>query len=602
MAIVSRTNLIKNPSFELDLQLWSAFGGASTSRVIGLVSWRMRVTFPTAAAGVAGASTTVTGLTAGTSYQLWMQVPNANGSTTVQMEAQGITTGAAFATNDTLFKQGSVTFTATGTSATIRLKSAVGSTAGHYVDVEIAICEATQPIAMDYAAFDGSMPGAYWDGPVALSPSVFRYYDTDVAASPMTIVEFDARPVTATDFVLDRNALDDTNVALIDSPRWLHVPDAETVSISRGRQSDATDVGVGSATIKFRDYDGTFDPDNPATPLQINGVPVMRAGMRVRVTALAYSLGALFAMPQFTGSLEDVQIDRTYDPWVTISAVDDIAKLNSSDIPPYDPPIGEGESTLWRALWALGFAGFGYIGTALGPNMQRLMLATGGGGNAGSELRKVANCEGGRLYAAVDGIIHIGTHADDFVTSPAANFTDSPSDVADIEYDSIGTSTSIRTLINRCIVDRGELADAVTAQDDDSVALNQRVWSETIEAPLVNDSDASALAQWRATRVSRSATRVESLEFTVTGLGTFALFNALALDIARVIRVKRYALGRGIDQLCVIEGIDHEITVGSWKITVYTSTPDITSLFPDQGSPFILNTSALDSTDLLASF
>jgi hypothetical protein len=616
MAIVRRVNLIQNPSFEYDLQLWSAFGGASISRVpSGFSTWRMRVTFPTASAGVAGASTVVSGLIPGSTYFLWMEVPNASGATTVQFDAQGIATGSAFATNSPLFKQGALTFTATATTATIRVKSAVASTSGDFVDVDVTIVEQTNPAIIEYATFDGSYPGAYWQGPVGLAPSVFENYNTNLASSPLPVVEFDARPVSSFDFILDRNVLDDSSVALIDSPRWYHVIETERIEVKRGRQDPDSDIGQGSVTITLRDYDAKYDPDNPATPLQINGVPAMRAGMRVRVSILTTAVGTLIAEPLFVGSLEDVQIDRTYEPVTVVSAVDDMAKMNSSDIPPFDPPMRANDQTVWRAAWALSFAGIGFSDFTLGSNMNRLMLATGGGGNVASMLQQVVNCEGGKVYAQRDGRIHVGSHSDDFATSAAAVFTDSPSAVDDIEFSSIVTSTGIRTTINRSIVQRGnysqpadgepapiDAAPAVTAQDDDSVARNNRVWSETIDAPLANNSDAQALASWRATRRSRPMTRVNQLNVLLSSQDPLCILDSVRLDISSVIRVHRYAFGRGIDDQYGVGGIEYSISVDRWDMTIYTEPLDITGLYADQPQPFFLDTSALDGANILSAY
>lgn len=617
MAIVRRTNYLRNSTFTGgDLSLWSTFGGATVAPVQGSdTGWRARLTFPTAAAGVAGYGQTVTGLTAGVSYRLWIRVPSKSGTTTVQAEAQGVATGAAFATNDTLFKQGTLTFTATGSSVVVNLKSAIGSTSGDWVDVDFGILEETNAALTTYPYFDGTYPGAYFAGPANMSPSVWEKYDTDVPTTPMKIVEFDARPVSTYDFVLDRNSLDDTSVAIIDSPRWLHIPEAERVEIKRGRQDEDSEISNGQATITLRDYDGIYDPDNPATPLQINGVPVMRAGMRIRVSVVHYSLGVLIAAPLFTGSLDDVTIDRTYEPVTVVSAVDDLAKLSTSSVPSFDPAYGYGWITLYRVVWALGFAGIGLWDNTYGSNLSRQMLATTGGGTVLDELRKASNCEGGKVFAAADGRIHVGTHSDDFATTPAAVFTDSGTASTDLEFSSIETSTSIRTLINRSEVQRGnytapedgaaaptDAAPTVTAQDDNSVALNQRVWTETFDAPLLSDSDALALAQWRSTRRSRSATRVTSLKVLLSGQ-TAGAISASQLDISSVIRIKRYAFGRGIDDQYGVGGIEHSIDdTGRWEMTLYTEPLDITGLYADQPQPFFLDTSALDGADILSAY
>ena len=604
MALVTRVNLIPNPSFEYGLAGWAAFGGASISQVVGFFSYRVRVTMPTGGAGSAGARITIIGLTIGVTYRLWMSVPAASGATTYQFAVQGGSAGSSFATNDPLFKQGNLDFVATATSHAVQIQNANGSTSGDYADVEYAICEVYQPVIGNHAYFDGDTAGALWAGEPGNTISTFENYNTEFGsgALPMLIVEMDARPIGPNDFMLDRDSLDSTAV-LVSSPRWYVVNETLDVAIRRGRQRDDSPMNPGLATITIDDYTGKYDPDNPATPLQIDGMPVMRAGMRIRVTQLVYFLGSITQLPLFTGSLDDVEIDRGTKPTTIITAIDDMAKLNTSAIPPFDPPIRPYDRTLWRAVWVLSFAGIGFWGASYGGNLDRTMLATAGGGNVGSALEEVANCEGGKVYAAADGTIKIGTHTDDFVTTVQATFTDTPTAFDDVQYAEIKTSTSIKNLINRCTVDRGGLVLAVSAQNDDSVALNKRVWAETVTAPLFDDGVAHDLAQWRADRRSRSATRVDSITADLTGRSDSWL-PAAGTDIADVIRVKRYTLGRGIDLSCSVEGIDHTISRrgDGWRMTVYTSPLDITGLYADQPQPFRLDTSALDGADILTAF
>lgn len=609
MALITRVQRVKNPSFnDGDLTLWSAFGGATVAASFNQGSWRARVTFPASAAvDTAGAQITLTGLTVGQASRVWVSVPSASGVTTVKTRVVGIATatGATFATNEPLFKTGAFNYTADQDTAVLQISNAVVSTAGNWVEIDYALFD--EGTTSSYPYFDGTYPGAVWDGAPNASVSRWVGYDTDIATRPLAVVEIDALEVRTTDFVLDRDSLDDTNVALIDSPRWRAIPDTRSVSIRRGRQTDDSDIDPGQCTITLDDYDGVFDPDNPSSPLMTSrGAPVLTTGTAVRVNALVQYLGTIMVLPQFTGGMDDVTIDRTYEPTVIITASDDLANLNTANVPPYEPAIGDGALTLYRALWALGFAGLTIWDASFGSALTRQMIATPGGGNVGSHLREVAACEGGKLFVRADGQLHIGTHADDFAYTPAATFTDNPTATDDIEYDDIQTSTSVGRIINRTVITRGDPESggklSVSAQDDDSVDRNQRVWSETVEIPLYNDADAELMARWRATRRSKGATRVDSVKVDVLSQPSVARV-LLALDLAEVVRIRRQAWGRTLDGTYSTEGIDMDIDGGGkWSMSIYTSPLDITELYTDMPLPFFLDTSSLDGPDVMPAF
>jgi hypothetical protein len=523
--------------------------------------------------------------------------------------------GAAFATNEPLFKVGALNHTPVSSTATLQIVNAVTAGAADWVEIDYALYD--DGTTTSYPFFDGSYPGAHWEGSPVSTAAVFEGYDTEVSDRPVAVVEIDARPITSMDFVLDRDALDNPNVAPVDSPRWVTVPETKSVSINRGRDNEEQEIGPGTATIVLEDYDGVYDPDNYHSPLQTGkGYQAIHSGMGVRVSALAQSLGTLVPIPMFTGSLDDTSIDRTWEPLMTLSAVDDISKINNADIPPFDPAIGDGSTTLYRALWALGYAGLELWDASFGTALTRQMLATSGGGNVGSHLRDVAACEGGKVYVKADGTLHIGTHADDFAYTPAATFTDDQQANGEVEYDDIQTSTSIGRIINRCIITRGDPAEsttgegssgpatgaeAVTAQDDESIAFCGRVFSETVEVPLYNRSDAEAMAVWRATRRSRTATRVDSVKFSMHSQPL--AWQVLALDLSNVVRVRRQAWNRTLDGTYAVEGIAWEIIAGgSWTGEVNTSPLQINSLYSDGAHPFFIGTSLLDGPDIIAAY
>jgi hypothetical protein len=541
------------------------------------------------------------GLTIGTTYTATISKLTVNSGPAVSVYVAGFAPGtavssiAAFSRNT--YK---VTFVATATTHSIGIISAGATTAGQTVDTNGVLLEVG---SSNPPAFTGDTPGCNWTGGPGSSASVFPNYNDTPTAIPLTVVEFDARPTTAGDFVLDSSKLDGGDF-LVSSPRWTPVAEWTQISIRRGRQRSDSPIPPGTCVVSLLDYTGKYDPDNPSTPYQTNGAPILRSGMQMRVGLMIISLGSFAYLPLFQGRLEDTQNARGWDPVAVLSFVDDLALYNNADIPTLPAPTGANVMTGWRAWGLMSYAGRNALDIDLSVGLVssgRLMLAMPGGITVGAGLNQVANCEGGRVFAQTNGRVKVTSHSDDFVLTTAATFTDAGTVASDIEYFDIATSSSIKTLINKTTVDRSASGGSVvTAQNDASVALNG-VRSETIDAPLANDTEALALAQWRSTRRSKAATRVDSMTCLMSGQQGGWLTLA-QLELGSIVRAKRTAYGSTIDNTFALEGIDHDISIGSWVTTVYTSPIDVFGLYPGQPQPFRLDTSALDGTDVMISY
>ncbi len=184
----------------------------------------------------------------------------------------------------------------------------------------------------------------------------------------------------------------------------------------------------------------------------------------------------------------------------------------------------------------------------------------------------------------------------------AATFTDAATSSTDVEYNDIKTSSSIKSLVNQSTVDRSSGGGTnVTATDGASVALNGVRSEQPVDAPLMNDSEALFLAQYRATRRSKGVTRIDSIVTTLTGQPGTWLGVAL-LDIGSVIRARRTAFARTIDNIYALQGMDHNISAVSWTATYYTNPVDVFGLYPGQPQPFRLDTSSLDGPDVMISY
>lgn len=601
MTVSTRVQYCPNGNVTYNANGWVGNGGAAVTRVTVSGTTRLHVVWPTAGSGVASATIPCTGLTPGVQYTATVDLATVNTGPAVSVLVTGFAPGTSTSSIGPLFRNSfKVTFVATATVHNIGIVSAGATTAGQNVDIRSVHLEAGSSNA---PYFDGDTPGGSWAAGPGSSISTFANYNDAPAAIPLTIVEFDARPPGPGDFFLDASKLDGPDF-LVSTPRWTPIAEWTQFSIRRGRQRDDSPIQPGTCTITLLDYLGLYDPDNPSTPYQTNGNPILRSGMRVRVGVMIPSLGTLVYTPLFVGGLEDATIARDWDPTTVLSFVDDLSLLNNADIPPFAEPAAANMQTGWRAWWLMSFANksAGDIDLTVGlVTSGRQMLPTSGGGNVGSALQQVADCEGGRVFAQANGRIKVQGHTDDFVLTTAATFTDAATLTTDIEYTDIQTSSSIKSLVNKTTVDRSSGgADNVTAQNDTSVALNG-VKSESIDAPLANNFEAGVLAQWRANRRAKGATRIDSLTCTLSGQSG-AWQTVAALDLGAILRARRTAFGRTIDNTYALEGIDYDIDVTGWQATFYTSPVEVTGLYPGQPQAFRLDTSALDGPDVMISF
>lgn len=164
--VAGTTNLITNPSAEIDLTGWGSTGGAGDPAIVqdtaralyGSVS--VRYDWPTAGSGGGNAGVTAAGLTIGVTYTLTVWVWSPTGSPAVQIAVFFVASGTTSSVHDS-WQRLTVTFVATATSHYVYVATTTATTAGQQVWVDGWQIEAAGSAS---AYCDGDQPGCHWNG------------------------------------------------------------------------------------------------------------------------------------------------------------------------------------------------------------------------------------------------------------------------------------------------------------------------------------------------------------------------------------------------------------------------------------------------------
>ena len=93
----------------------------------------------------------------------------------------------------------------------------------------------------------------------------------------------------------------------------------------------------------------------------------------------------------------------------------------------------------------------------------------------------------------------------------------------------------------------------------------------TVNAPILNDSDADNLALYLSRKDSSPMTLVETIGFSALAFGSLYP-DFLALEIGDQLTVERTTVdGRSLTLYVVVEGYNHHITQDDWRTDIMTS-------------------------------
>jgi hypothetical protein len=405
---------------------------------------------------------------------------------------------------------------------------------------------------------------------------------------PQVVVEMAlGSPATLDDagsgiFLLGSSLLDGTDV--LGSLAWVNIadpglPDGVTsVTLDPGQSSAQESASPSTCTIVVENYSGNFDPLNDASPY----AGQLTVGIQARIR---YVFPDGTVLDRWRGFVDDIVPDYGTDPQVSFTCSDGLASLGRTKVGEI-PPSFDGDTTGARINRILD--------AALWPTSQR-SIATGlvtvqadtYGDFALALIQRIVDTELGALY--VDGAGRM-TFVDRLKalsprsTTVEATFSDAGTDV---DYTQLPAQVRRGELYNQASVTRDGGVEQVAVDLDSQGQFGPSTYPGQIGTMSRTDADALSLATWTVNRYRAPTTKFPQIAVDATTQNMW--LTLLSLRRFSRIRMLRDYGPVSLDQQLTVDGIAEVITAETW--TMAFTTRDAETF-----TPFILNTSKLNST------
>lgn len=405
----------------------------------------------------------------------------------------------------------------------------------------------------------------------------------DGANAPTITVEFDLGKVGI--FTLGISQLGGTDVlGTASSANWQAIPttDVRSIGIRRGRTREDQANQPGTLELILENRSGNYDPDNPSSSYIWNGYSILTRGLGVRISA-TWS-GTTYVI--FRGYLEQIAIDASLDPVTTFQFTDALAQIGAYNLAAIASSYS-GDTTATRVGRILDSAG--WSASLRNLSGSRTMQPTTYGTSALALSEQATNCEYGRFFADRQGNLTLIPY-ESLLTTPFRFTLSDTRASGTIEYDTIQEAPGAKYLINTVTLTQSSTTNQ-TAVNSTSV-IRYGTYQKAVDAPLLDNSVASTLAQVYADQNALPATRVERVEFDALGLGSI-WSSLLQTDLGDNVNVERTSVdNRTRTFISLVESIDIDITPFNWRVGM--------NLSPSKRSGvFILGTSLLGGSDTL---
>ena len=358
------------------------------------------------------------------------------------------------------------------------------------------------------------------------------------------------------------------------------------MTIRRGRWSQVTDViDAGDMTVQVLNLDRRFDPTYTLSPYYGR----VRPGVALRVRATAPTFGAQSLM---TGQADELgfEYDVSGRSVTIFRGTDALGQLGAAEFDDWTNSAVTAPTKL-LAIVQRSEVAFPTAETSFGAGVETLQSdSVSWGSNVLNYMQLIAQSEIGYLWADRENV----------VTFRNRNFVAGASSVATLGTSGIGYQTIAAKygefLFSRVGVDR-EGGTKQTAQ-----VSNLATWQAANGSPrtlsltgLLLDSDAQslALAQFLLNQYSSPTWQVSEVGVELGPLSDADTNTMLGLDFGSVVTVNFTPndIAPAISQRSMVQGVAHEITPGSHRVTL--------SLIAAPDTLFIVGTSLVGGTDVV---
>lgn len=385
------------------------------------------------------------------------------------------------------------------------------------------------------------------------------------------------------------------------TPRVLNAfPISELVSVSirRGRTRPDQYDDVGEMTVQVLNQTGSSDPDNNTGRYQRLTTPTITGGTAVPnystwlqpnlYSRFVWAMGDGTQLSLFTGFLESIEPTDDIVSTSTYTFVDRLALLGRATMVNPAKVGGDNETGNARLTKILQDSRQYNLTNPTGgmidfvvdiQGFARPVQLGGIGDTALDSVKTVVNGEAGRVFCDSFGVIRVWDRSKmvSSAATAAGTFTDTPATVAGYGYDEIHTNQGQNFLYNSALVTAGTTVTATFKNDASIAQYGERRYE--VDTVLRSPSDALALATFLGSNWGTPAKSVASLSLQAYAFSQ-ASFDVLAqLDLQQSVRVyRKLPGGRVLDCVCVIEGIEIDITPENRRFTFYLSPNTSTTI------------------------
>ncbi len=343
------------------------------------------------------------------------------------------------------------------------------------------------------------------------------------------------------------------------------------------RDTQAWDTAT--STVILSDRDRRFDPTNLSGPYVTAGVTGVRPWRSLRWSAtykgVTYPVYAGYAI-----AWEKTFVEAQADGYVTVPCQDEFGHLNSFGGVAVTP-VGAGELAGPRVHRVLNNAGHtGARAVDVGLNM---MQATDLSQNAATELKLVADSEGGAVYVDADGTVVFRQQTalleDPRSTTIQATFGDGLGPGSEIPCADV--TPSYNGDLTKNIVSFARVGGATqTVADATSRALYGDRRESRSDLVCSTDAQALTLAAYYLAQFKDPELLITKIQVKPRANPALMFPAVLGLKIRDLVRVNVRPIGGGtLTQDCHIIGISHTVTGADWITEFDLSSAQFTSPF-----------------------
>lgn len=377
-------------------------------------------------------------------------------------------------------------------------------------------------------------------------------------------------------FTLDdatKGKLDDTTYTLATGFRDI-TDYVVSVSTSRGRNRDLEKFNAGSASVRLRNEDRTFDPLNTSSPFVDEMVP--RRLVRVFTDEIQ----------QFQGLVDSWKLSYapTGESIAEISVTDEFQKLAGVDI---NLAVSE-QLTGARVTAVLNDVGWPTYAREIDAGESTVASGTAVQG-ALEHLQLVESSEAGLLFISKDGNLVFRERNSFSSGYVPVVFAD---DGSGIPFTAAEVSYGTDLLFNQVEVTYSggtAVASNLSSQGKYGVITN------TVDTLLASAGAATDFASYYVGKYGEPEYRFSSIEVTLRGIDSTQYGDVLQLEIGDLVQIRFTPNGVGpqIEKYAVVTSLDNDISVDDHRVRVGVSSLDFLGLVLDDAVLGILDVGLL---------